>query len=116
MEHNKSKISSQEITEQEKLLQYLNEQLSHSESHQLESDMESDPFTSEAMEGLQQVDNQKIPEVIDQLNISLRKEIKAKKRKKRNQIFSNQNWVYFAVVLILILLIISYIIMKKMSS
>jgi hypothetical protein len=116
MEHNKSNISSQEITEQEKLLQYLNAQLSHTESHQLESDMETDPFTSDAMEGLQQVDNQKIPEVIDQLNISLRKEIKAKKRKKRNQIFKNQNWVYFAVILILILLMISYLVMKRMNS
>jgi len=115
MANNKSNISAQEITDQEKLMQYLNEQLSHSESHQLESDMESDPFMTEAMEGLEQVDKQIIPEVIDQLNISLRKEIKAKKRKKRNQIFSNQNWVYFAVILILILLIISYLVMKKMG-
>jgi hypothetical protein len=115
MANNKSNISAQEITDQEKLMQYLNEQLSHSESHQLESDMESDPFMTEAMEGLDQVDKQIIPEVIDQLNISLRKEIKAKKRKKRNQIFSNQNWVYFAVILILILLIISYLVMKKMG-
>jgi len=115
MANNKSKISTQEITNQEKLMQYLNEQLSHSESHQLESDMESDPFIADAMEGLAQVDKQIIPEVIDQLNISLRKEIKAKKRKKRNQIFSNQNWVYFAVILILILLIISYLVMKKMG-
>ena len=115
MANNKSNISTQEITDQEKLMQYLNEQLSHSESHQLESDMESDPFMTEAMEGLEQVDKQIIPEVIDQLNISLRKEIKAKKRKKRNQIFSNQNWVYFAVILILILLIISYLVMKKMG-
>ena len=115
MANNKSNISAQEITDQEKLMQYLNEQLSHSESHQLESDMESDPFMTEAMEGLEQVDKQIIPEVIDQLNISLRKEIKTKKRKKRNQIFSNQNWVYFAVILILILLIISYLVMKKMG-
>jgi len=115
MANNKSNISAQEITDQEKLMQYLNEQLSHSESHQLESDMESDPFMTEAMEGLEQVDKQIIPEVIDQLNISLRKEIKAKKRKKRNQIFSNQNWVYFSVILILILLIISYLVMKKMG-
>lgn len=115
MENNKSNISTQEITDQEKLLQYLNAQLSHPESHQLESDMESDPFTAEAMEGLQQADKQNLPEVIDQLNITLRKEIKAKKRKKRNQIFSNQNWVYFAVILILILLIISYLVMKKMG-
>jgi hypothetical protein len=115
MANNKSNTSTQEITDQEKLMQYLNEQLSHSESHQLESDMESDPFIADAMEGLAQVDKQIIPEVIDQLNISLRKEIKAKKRKKRNQIFSNQNWVYFAVILILILLIISYLVMKKMG-
>ena len=115
MANNKSNISAQEITDQEKLMQYLNEQLSHSESHKLESDMESDPFMTEAMEGLEQVDKQIIPEVIDQLNISLRKEIKAKKRKKRNQIFSNQNWVYFAVILILILLIVSYLVMKKMG-
>jgi len=115
MANNKSNISTKEITDQEKLMQYLNEQLSHSESHQLESDMESDPFMTEAMEGLEQVDKLIIPEVIDQLNISLRKEIKVKKRKKRNQIFSNQNWVYFAVILILILLIISYLVMKKMG-
>jgi hypothetical protein len=115
MANNKSKISTQEITDQEKLMQYLNEQLSNSESHQLESDMEFDPFMTEAIEGLEQVDKHIIPDVIDQLNISLRKEIKAKKRKKRNQIFSNQNWVYFAVILILILLIISYLVMKKMG-
>ncbi len=115
MENNKTNIANQDATDQEKMLQYLNDQLSHIESHQLESEMESDPFTYEAMEGLQQVDNNKIPEVIDQLNISLRKEIKAKKRKKRNQIFSNQSWVFFAVILILILLIISYLVMKKMG-
>lgn len=115
MEHKKSNISHENKPDQEKLLQYLNEQLSHTENHQLESEMEDDLFTYEAMEGLQQIDNNKIPEVIDQLNITLRKEIKAKKRKKRNQIFSNQNWVYFAVILILILLIISYLVMKKMG-
>jgi hypothetical protein len=114
MEHNKSNISTQENIDQEKLLQYLNEQLNHRDSHLLETEMESDPFTYDAIEGLQQMDNNKIPEVIDQLNITLRKEIKAKKRKKRNQIFSNQNWVFFAVILILILLIISYLVMKKM--
>lgn len=115
MEQNKSNISTPETTDQEKLMQYLNKQLSHLESHQLETEMESDPFTYEAMEGLQQMDNNKIPQVIDQLNINLRKEIKAKKRKKRNQIFSNQNWVFFALILILILLIISYLVMKKMG-
>jgi hypothetical protein len=116
MEHKKSNISHENKPEQEKLLQYLSEQLSHTENHQLETEMEDDPFTYEAMEGLQQIDNNKIPEVIDQLNTTLRKEIKAKKRKKRNQIFANQNWVFFAVVLILILLIISYLVMKKMNG
>ena len=115
MENNTSNKSTQEAIDQEKLLQYLSEQLSHTESHQLESNIESDPFTFEAMEGLQQMDNNKIPDVIDQLNIALRKEIKSKKRKKRNQIFSNQNWVYFAVILILILIMISYLVMKKMG-
>lgn len=115
MEHKKTNISHENKPDQEKLLQYLNEQLSHAENHDLEREMENDPFTYEAVEGLQQIDNNKIPDVIDQLNIALRKEIKSKKRKKRNQIFSNQNWVYFAVILILILIMISYLVMKKMG-
>lgn len=115
MEHKKANISDENNPDQEKLLQYLNEQLSHAENHEMESKMENDPFTYEAIEGLQNIDNNKIPDVIDQLNIALRKEIKSKKRKKRNQILSNQNWVYFAVILILILIMISYLVMKKMG-
>ena len=59
--------------EQEKLLQYLNRDLSDAEQHELEKQMNDDEFMNDALEGLAQIENKAdIPAHVQQLNAGLK--------------------------------------------
>lgn len=100
--------------DQEKLLQYLNGQMPAAEQHELEKQLNDDPFLADAVEGLQGFKNSSEAELMAyQLNATLKKQLakKEKHRKKRN--LPDQTIVYFAIVLLLLLAVIAYFVVKK---
>ena len=61
--------------EQEKLLDYLNKQLSAADAHDVEKQMTDDEFMNDAVEGLEQFKDKKdLSFLVDQLNRDLKKQ------------------------------------------
>ncbi len=70
--------------EQEKLLDYLNKNLSASEAHEVEKQMADDEFMNDAVEGLEKFKNKKdLVLLVQQLNKDLKKQTQKKKSEKR---------------------------------
>lgn len=100
--------------EQEKLLDYLNKNLSAGEAHEVEKQMADDPFMNDAIEGLSEFENQNnLSAYVQLLNIDLQKQLDKKKKRKEKRRLKDKPWVYFAIILLLILIIICFVIMKK---
>jgi hypothetical protein len=98
----------------QKLMDYLSQQLSNQESHELEKMMAEDEFINDAVEGLEQFSNKKNMAVsVEHLNRELQKQIAKKKGRKEKRKLKEQPWVYFTIILLLLLIIISYILVKK---
>lgn len=103
--------------EQEKLLDYLNKNLSAAEAHEVEKQMADDAFMNDAVEGLEQFKNKKdLSLLVEQLNNDLKKQTEKKKLKKEKRKLRDQPWLYFTLVLLLILIVISYVLVKKILS
>jgi len=62
------------------LLSYLKGELTNRERHDLEQEMERDPFTSEAMEGLERIGPDKAAEDLFELHGKLRKRLRRRRR------------------------------------
>lgn len=97
-----------------KLMEYLNEQLSKQESHELEALMADDPFVSDAVEGLAEFDNKKnLDGYVEQLNRDLQKQLDKKKKRREKRKLPSQQWAYVAVVVLLLVCIIAYFVIKQ---
>lgn len=102
--------------EQEKLLQYLNRNMSDAEQHAFEKQMNDDEFMNDAVEGLQSIkDKNKIQDLVQQMDAGLKKQLKKRKARKQKRILIHQPWIYYSIVLILLLLMIAYLVIKKMG-
>jgi len=75
----------------------------------------STEFTDDAMDGLQEIKNkQKISSLVEQLNRDLHKKLEKKKKRKEKLRFKDQPWLYIAIVIILLLIVLSYIVIHRM--
>jgi len=100
--------------EQDKLLDYLNKKLSAAEAHDVEKQMADDDFMNDAVEGLEQFKNKKdLTSLVEQLNRDLKKQTEKKKLKKEKRKLQDQPWLYITIVTLLLLVIISFILIKK---
>ncbi len=90
--------------DKEKLLNDLNNDIHFGE----------DAFENDAAEGLQQLPNSNVSQIVDNLNLDLHKHISKKKRKVRG--LPDQSAVYVSIVIILILMVVAYIILRKVLS
>jgi hypothetical protein len=100
--------------EQEKLLDYLNKNLSAAEAHEVEKQMADDEFMSDAVEGLENFKNKKdVSLLVQQLNSELKKQTAKKKAKKEKRKLKDQPWLYISLVTLLLLVIIAYMVIKK---
>jgi hypothetical protein len=100
--------------EQEKLLDYLNKNLSAAEAHELEKQMADDEFMNDAVEGLENFKNKKdVSLIVEKLNKDLKKQTAKKKLHKEKRKLKDQPWLYITIVTLLLLVIIAYIVIKK---
>jgi hypothetical protein len=100
--------------EQEKLLDYLNKNLSADEAHDIEKQMADDEFMNDAVEGLENFKNKKdVSLLVQQLNAELKKQTAKKKAKKEKRKLKEQPWLYISLVTLLLLVIIAYMVIKK---
>jgi hypothetical protein len=101
--------------EQDKLLDYLNKNLSAAEAHDIEKQMADDPFVNDAVEGLSNINKTNINAYTEQLNYNLQKQIKKKAARKEKRKLKNEGWIYYAIILLLLLCIIGYLVIKRMN-
>ena len=101
--------------DQETLLKYLNGQLTEEQKHEVEKKMLTTDFTEDAMDGLQEIRNKaKITSLVEQLNRDLHKKLDKKKERREKLRFKDQPWLYIAIVVILLLIVLSYVIIHRM--
>ena len=102
--------------DQETLLLYLQDKLSPEKKHSVEKQLLENEFANDAVEGLKEFKNkEQLQLLVDQLNRDLKKQIQTKKNRSRRPIHLKEfSWIYFAAILIVILIIISYFIIYKM--
>ena len=104
--------SNKDIDNQQ-LMDYLSSQLSKADAHAIEKDMAEDEFMNDAVEGLQAIDSKKdMQAYVEQLNNDLQKQIAKNKTRKEKRKLKDEPSTYFAILLILILLVICFVGLK----
>ena len=97
----------------QQLMDYLSNQLSQDESHELEKKMADDSFMNDAIEGLQQLQNKKdLTVYTEQLNNELQRQIDKNKLRKEKRRWKDQPYNYIAILTILLLIIIGYLVVR----
>jgi hypothetical protein len=104
--------------DQETLLLYLQGKLSEEKRHEVEKKLMESEFEEAAMDGLQEIkDKQQIPYMVDMLNRDLKKRVGKKKLRRQKPLeFKDQSWLLFTVVIFILLIIISYIMIRYMKQ
>ncbi len=98
----------------QKLMDYLSGKLSADEKHEVEKQMAASEFMNDALEGLDEVKNKKQLDLyVEQLNSELHKQLEKKKKKKKKRSLKEQPWLYLAIVLILLFIVICFIAIRK---
>jgi hypothetical protein len=101
----------------QKLMDYIAGKLSAEDKHEVERWMADSHFMSDAVEGLESVKNKaNISEMVDQLNQDLLKRLEKKRLKKRKRKLKDYPWIYYAIVIILFLIIITWYILDKLPG
>ncbi len=98
----------------QKLMDYLSQQLSKQDSHDLEKIMSDDEFINDAVEGLEQFSNKKtVSASVEELNAALQKQIVKKKQRKEKRKLKEQTWIIYAIIFLLLTAVIGYFVIKK---
>lgn len=99
-----------------KLMNYLNGKLPPGEQHEVEQWMMENPFEAEAVEGLQHAGGEKnIQATVDQLNRQLHKYLEQKKQRRQRKKDPTGMWTYIAILFILVLAVLVYFMIRKLS-
>ncbi|HVZ56054.1 MAG TPA: hypothetical protein VG870_05300 [Chitinophagaceae bacterium] len=99
--------------DQQTLLLYLQDRLNPEKKHEVEQKLLDNDFAGEALEGLKQFgDQQQITDLVDQLNRDLQKKLEKKKQRREKLRLREQPWLYLAALIILLLIIISYMLVR----
>jgi anti-sigma factor RsiW len=105
--------SNKDIDNQQ-LMDYLSGKLSAAEKHEVEESMADSNFMNDAVEGLQNIPDQKdIQLYVGQLNSALQKNLQKKKQRRLKRRLKESPWGYFAALLILLLCIVAYLVVRK---
>ena len=103
----------------QKLMDYLSGKLSAAETHELEKQMAENAMVNDAVEGLQQFkDQKKLEAYVDQLQRQLNSYIEKKKERRKPKWFRGQydQWIFLAVIVILLLIIIAYVAIRELQK
>ena len=101
----------------QKLMDYISGKLSGKDKHEVEQWMIDNNFESEALEGLQSIKNKKdLDAYVTELNKELNKYLQVKRQRRDKKKIKEIPWSYLAIVVVLILIIIAYLVIQKISS
>lgn len=105
--------SNKDIDNQQ-LMDYLSNQLSKGQTHEVESSMAEDPFLNDAVEGLQKIEpTEKINNYNIQLNQELQKIITKNKKAREKRRWKDTPAIYLVMLTILLILVLCFFLLKK---
>lgn len=106
--------NSNKDVDNQQLMDYLSKQIAEADLHALEIKMAEDDFTNDAVEGLQEIKKTKnLPLYVEQINKDFQKSLHKTRQRKEKRSIKNQGYTYFAVLLIILLLIICINMLRK---
>ena len=97
----------------QKLMDYLSGKLSADEKHDFEKTLVDSEMMNDAVEGLEKFKNKDVSALVEQLNTNLHKQLEKKKSKKLKRRIKDLPWLYLSIILILIIILISFLVIKK---
>ena len=101
--------------DQETLLLYLQNKLSEEKKHEVEKKLMENEFATDALEGLQEFkDKQQVAYMVEMLNRDLKKKLEKKKQRREKMRLKDQPWLYIAILILIFLIVLSYIVIRKM--
>ncbi len=101
--------------DQETLLLYLQGKLSDDKKHEVEKQLLNNDFDEDAMDGLQEFkDKEQLQYMVEMLNRDLKKRTEKKKKRREKMKIKDQPWLYISIIILFILIVISYLVIKKM--
>jgi anti-sigma factor RsiW len=102
--------------DEEYLLHYLDGTMPPDQQHMLEELMDTDPFLSDAVEGLASVkDKEQLKIITAQLNNQLKK-LTEKRRERRNRKKLTDHWGWIFVIVILLLVVLGWLVIHMMLA
>lgn len=102
--------------DQDTLLLYLQDKLSAEQRHEVEKKLAENEFASDALDGLQSFrDKREMAHMVELLNRDLRKKTERKKQRREKLRLPDQTWIYVSVVVVIILVIISYMVIRRLN-
>lgn len=97
-----------------KILKYLNNELEASEKESFEKDLLNDDMMSEAVEGLQLIENKKSIDVkINELNNQLKSYTSSKKKNRIKRNFITTQWLVIIIASVFVVCLICYLSIVK---
>lgn len=101
--------------DQETLLLYLQDKLPAAKKYEVEKTLSSNEFASDAMEGLEQIgDRKQIAHMVEMLNRDLKKKTAKKIQQREKMKLKDQTWLYLAIFIFILLIVLSYMIIHRM--
>ena len=101
--------------DQETLLLYLQDKLPAEKKQVVEKTLAENEFANDAMEGLQQIgDKKQIAYMVEMLNRDLKKKVEKKKQRREKLKLKDQSWLYIAILIFILLIVLSYMIIHRM--
>lgn len=99
------------------LMNYLSDKLSKEDKHEFEKLLVDTDWESDAVEGLSQFKNKKDPLVFaEELNQHLHKQLEKKKQGRQKRSIKEMPWLYIAIALVLIIIVIAFFVLSKFLS
>lgn len=93
----------------DRLLKYLNGELSKEEAHEVEKAMLDSDLVNDAVEGLGSIaDKNRLKAIQKELEARLTHQLSQKHRVDKRWQMGNMNWVYLFIIIVLLLLLVSF--------
>ncbi len=112
--HNRQDLSPEDA---EAILRYAAGNMSDAEARELEARSLEDPFLADAMEGIESgPDKARMEQLAYSLNQDLKRRLNSKQKRKRWIGFETPVWWPWITLILLMLIIIAYLFIRKLSG
>ena len=101
----------------DKLLNYVNNEMSDAHQHEFEKELMEDPFLDDAAEGLSEIKKkEELQEIVLNLNRDLKQKLEQRKSIKEKKRYKNPPFLISTIIFVLIVVILTVIVILKLKN